>query len=579
MKEFGAALALAGIFTTIGLAVRAQERPAAFVPVTDGILRQPAAADWLSWRRTTNGWGYSPLEQINRTNVTRLQEIWSREMGAGRQEATPLVYQGTMYLPHPSDFIQALDAATGSVRWEYHRALPADLQRANEANRNLAIYGSTIIDTSSDNQVFALDAATGRLAWETRIYDHTKPATASGGPIIANGKVIAGRNCLPNAGPDGCIVTAHDARTGRELWRVRTIPKAGEPGYESWGSVPPEQRLHVGTWMPPSYDAELNLVFIGTSVTSPAPKFALGGNDNQHLYHNSTLALDADTGKLVWHYQHVVDHWDLDHPFERILVETAVAPDASEVTWINPRIRPGERRPVMTGIPGKTGIIYTLDRRTGEFLWARATVFQNVVSRIDGSTGGVTVNPDALFTAVGQEKLICPGSSGGKNWPAGAYSPLTNAMYQPMQQICMTMSPNTARPGGTSLYGFNSRTLISPGTDKVGVIYAVSAETGKTLWKHEQRAGMLSLVATGGGLIFAGDAMGSLKALDDRSGQVLWETNVGAPLSGYPITYAVNGRQYLAVSTGVSNTSTITARLTPELQTAARNRIVVFALP
>ena len=203
------------------------------------------------------------------------------------------------------------------------------------------------------------------------------------------------------------------------------------------------------------------------------------------------------------------------------------------------------------------------------------------VGRIDGATGGVTVNPDALFTAVGQEKLICPGSSGGKNWPAGAYSPLTNAMYQPMQQICMTMAANTAQPGGTSLYGFNSRTSISPGTDKVGVIHAVSAETGKTLWKHEQRAGMLSLVATGGGLIFAGDAMGSLKALDDRTGQVLWEINVGAPLSGYPITYAVNGRQYVAVSTGPSNTSAITARLTPELRMAApaRNRIVVFALP
>ena len=579
MKRLGATLVLAGLLTTIGLALRAQERPAAFVPVTDAVLREPAAADWLSWRRTTNGWGFSPLEQINRTNVSRLQEVWSREMSAGRQEATPLVYQGTMYLPHPSDIIQALDAATGSVRWEYRRQLLAGMQRANEANRNITIYGSTIIDTSSDNQVFALDVATGRLVWETRIYDHTKPATASGGPIIANGKVIAGRACLPNAGADGCIITAHDARTGRELWRVRTIPKVGEPGYESWGNVLPEHRLHVGTWMPPSYDAELNLIYIGTSVTSPAPKFALGGNDKQYLYHNSTLALDADTGKLVWHYQHVVDHWDLDHTFERILVETAVAPDPAEVSWINPRIRPGERRQVMTGIPGKTGLIYTLDRRTGEFLWARSTIFQNVVGRIDGATGAVTVNPDALFTAVGQEKLICPGSSGGKNWPAGAYSPVTNAMYQPMQQICMAMSPNTAQPGGTSLYGFGNRTSISPGTDKVGVIYAVSAETGKTLWKHEQRAGMLSLVATGDGLIFAGDAMGSLKALDDRTGQVLWETNVGAPLSGYPITYAVNGRQYVAVSTGTSNTSAITARLTPELQTAARNRIVVFALP
>ena len=160
-----------------------------------------------------------------------------------------------------------------------------------------------------------------------------------------------------------------------------------------------EQRWHVGTWMVPSYDPETNLIFVGTSVTIPAPKFTLGGNDKQHLYHNSTLAIDADTGKIVWYYQHVIDHWDLDHPFERLLVDTAIAPDANEVAWINPKIKPGERRKVITGIPGKTGIVYTLDRRTGEFLWARPTVMQNVVSNIDGATGKVTVNPETIFTA------------------------------------------------------------------------------------------------------------------------------------------------------------------------------------
>jgi alcohol dehydrogenase (cytochrome c) len=139
--------------------------------------------------------------------------------------------------------------------------------------------------------------------------------------------------------------------------------------------------------MVPSYDPELNLIYIGTSVTIPAPKFILGGNDKGHLYHNSTLALDADTGKIVWHYQHVVDHWDHDHPFERMLVETAIAPDPKEVAWINPKIKPGERRKVVTGIPGKTGIVYTLDRETGEFLWARPTIMQNVVKSIDGATG------------------------------------------------------------------------------------------------------------------------------------------------------------------------------------------------
>ena len=175
--------------------------------------------------------------------------------------------------------------------------------------------------------------------------------------------------------------------------------------------------------MAPSYDPELNLIYIGTSVTSPAPKFMLGGAENTHLYHNSTLALDADTGEIVWFYQHLNDHWDLDHPFERLLVDTAVRPSPASVSWINPRLRPGEERRVMTGIPGKTGVVYTLDRATGEFLWATPTVTQNVISHIDGATGVVSENPEVVFGGVGQEVLACPSSMGGKDWGSGRLQP------------------------------------------------------------------------------------------------------------------------------------------------------------
>ena len=223
-------------------------------------------------------------------------------------------------------------------------------------------------------------------------------------------------------------------RTGEELWRTRTIPAPGEPGDESWGDVPYEERKHVGAWMVPSYDPALNLIYIGTSVTSPAPKFMLGGIDKQHLYHNSTLALDADTGEIVWYYQHLNDHWDLDHPFERLLLDTAVAPDPAVVPWINPRLRHGEVRKVVTGIPGKTGIVYTLDRETGEFLWATPTITQNVISGIDGATGAVTENPEVVFTGDGQTVLACPTLVGGKDWEAGAYSPQTGLMYFPVAQ-------------------------------------------------------------------------------------------------------------------------------------------------
>ena len=553
-------------------------------PVTDAMLRAPAAADWLMWRRTLDSAGYSPVDQINRSNVRNLALVWSRGLTAGIQEGTPLVHDGVMFMPNPLDVVHAIDAATGDLLWEYRRPLPADIGKAvpfPAINRNLAIYGSTIIDTSADDFVYALDVTSGKLVWETRILDYQKNAAQqTSGPIIARGMVVSGRGCEPKGGPDACVVTAHDARTGKELWRTRTIPGPGEPGDETWGSIPFESRWHVGTWMVPSYDPELDLIYVGTSVTSPAPKFALGGNGQKHLYHNSTLALRAETGRIAWYYQHAIDHWDLDHPFERLLVDTAVAPNRADVPWINPRLRAGERRRVMTGIPGKTGIVYTLDRQTGEFLWAKPTIEQNVIADIDGDTGAVTVNPEMTFTAVGQSRVVCPGLNGGKNWPAGAYSPLTNVMYFPLQNTCMAMTSQIDRPTLASLYGFSSRNQIAARSgDKVGAIHAISVETGQTVWKYEQRAATTSLVATGGRLLFGGDANGRFRAFDQDTGAVLWEVNLGAAVTGYPISYAVGGRQYIAVSTGGSLATGGLSTLTPELRPGSSNTLFVFALP
>jgi PQQ-dependent dehydrogenase (methanol/ethanol family) len=561
-----------------GVAAAQQVRP--FVPVTDEMLWKPNPADWLMWRRTLDSSGYSPLTQIDKKNVAQLKMTWTRGMGPGNvQEATPLVYNGVMYLPNPSDYVQALDAKSGELLWEYRRKLPEDLGKFMPVfaiNRNMAIYGDTVIDTSADDFVFALDAKTGAVRWETKILEYQKGAQQTSGPIIANGKVISGRGCEPEGGADACVITAHDARTGKELWRTRTIPRPGEPGADSWGTVPEDKRIHVGTWMVPSYDPQLNLIYIGTSVSSPAPKYLLAGNDKKYLYHNSTLALNADTGKIEWYYQHLVDHWDLDHPFERLLIDTAVAPNAKEVLWINPRIKPGEKRQVMTGIPGKTGIVYTLDRKTGEFLWARPTVHQNVVARIDGATGAVTENTDTMFTAEGQTRQVCPGMNGGKNWPAGAYSPLTGLMYFPLQNLCMEAK---SLPAGTSLYDISARGMLAPGVTDAGTVHAISVETGATAWKYSQRAGALSLLATGGGLVFGGDTAGRFRAFDDRSGKVLWEVNLGSPVSGYPVTFAVSGKQYVAVSTGPSLVAGGVNFATPEIKPSATNQMYVFALP
>ena len=557
-----------------------------FVPVTDEVLQDPDPADWLMWRRTLDGWGYSPLEQIGRDNVGDLRMVWSRALEPGLQQGTPLVHDGVMYMPNPRDVIQAIDGASGDLLWEYRRALPEDVDEflitvLAEINRNLAIYDNLIIDTSVDDYVFALDAATGRLAWETQILDYrTHPANQTSGPIIAGGKVISGRSCTPQGGPDACVITAHDARTGEELWRTRTIPAPGEPGDESWGDVPYEERKHVGAWMVPSYDPALNLIYIGTSVTSPAPKFMLGGTDKKHLYHNSTLALDADTGEIAWYYQHLNDHWDLDHPFERLLLDTAVAPDPAVVPWINPRLRHGEVRKVVTGIPGKTGVVYTLDRETGEFLWATPTVTQNVISGIDGATGAVTENPEVVFTGNGQTVLACPTLVGGKDWEAGAYSPQTRLMYFPLRNACARMMATAGSDSvATSLYALAVRSELAPGTDQLGTVQAISPETGALMWKYEQRAATTSLVATGGGLVFGGDLNGRFRALDAETGDVLWEVNLGSPITGFPITFAVDGRQYVAVSTGSSRTVVYFAPLTPELRPSMGNNLFVFALP
>ncbi len=575
-------LAATLLLATAGPVAAQSSADTEFVPVTDAMLQDPDDGDWLMWRRTLDGWGYSPLDQIDRDNVGDLRMVWTRALASGAQQGTPIAYGGTLYMPNPNDIIQAIDAVTGDLKWEYRRDIPDDvndyLGGLISVNRNIAIWGDLIIDTANDDYAFAVDAATGELVWETQLFDYTQePARHSAGPIVADGKVISGRSCRPGRGPEACVIMAHDAETGEEIWRRRLIPAPGEPGDESWGGVPYEERAHVGSWMVPSFDPELNLVYVGTSVTSPAPKFMLGGVDNKHLYHNSTLALDADTGEIVWFYQHLNDSWDLDHPFERLLVDTAVAPDASEVPWINPGIEPGETRRVVTGVPGKTGVVYTLDRETGEFLWARNTVTQNVISDIDGATGAVTENAELVFSALGQEVLACPTWNGGKDWEAGAYSPLTNTMYMPLRNACARMLATTA--AGTSHYALAVRNQIAPGTDQVGTVHAISAETGETVWLHEQRAATMSLVTTGGGLVFGGDNSGRFKAWDQETGEVLWEINLGSAVTSFPISYAVDGRQYVAVGTGTASTASLFGRLTPEIRPSAGNNLFVFALP
>jgi alcohol dehydrogenase (cytochrome c) len=552
--------------------------------VTDEMVLNPPAGDWLMWRRTIDNQGYSPLDQINKENVGNLTLVWSRSLAPGNMEGTPLVHDGVMYMPQPGGIVTAYDATTGDTKWEYRRQMPEDISELliSDITRALSIYENKILSLTSDGYVIALNAETGALEWETQVSDYKEaPIWQSAGPTVINGKILSGRSCTPKAGPEACFIAAHDVNTGEELWRTHLIPRPGEPGDETWGNIPYEARWHVGSWGTPSYDPELNLAYFGTSVTAPSAKWVTGSDDQdrEHLYQTSTLAVDIDTGEIKWYQQHIRDQWDLDHPFERILIDTPINPDSAEVNWIHDgSYTAGETRKVLTGIPGKTGIFYSIDRATGEFLWARNTILQNVVLDIDDN-GRATMNSDLFFDSVDDVHEVCPYAGGGKDWPAGAYSPLTNSLYYPMQNTCMTTQPEGDEPDVEGLYMVSLDPKLAPGVENMGRIEAVNVETGKTLWKHEQRAAVTSLVTTGGGLLFGGDVNRRFRAYDQDTGEILWETILGGPVGGFPITYEVGGKQYVAVATGNFLLSGGWLGLTPELTGAAQgNELFIFAL-
>src|SRR5215472_16289333 len=415
-----------------------------FTPVTEATLRNPAPGDWLNWRRTDNAWGYSPLNQITRENVHQLQLAWSWAMDdTGAQEATPLVYDGIMYLPNPRGVIQALDATTGDLIWEYRpgadaapaaprntggeqTAIPRLSQRSvapagvgdsdtsRGIQRNVAIFGDRIYATTSDAHVIAVNARTGKLVWDTRVADSKLGYSYTSGPIVVRGKVIAGMTGCSRYKDDVCFISAHEAANGKEVWRTSTIARPGEPGGNTWGDLPLNLRAGSDAWIPGSYDPDANLVYWDTAQAKPCAR-AVRGTDGDALYTNSTLALDPDTGKIKWHYQHLPgETQDMDEVFERILIDV------------------GGRKSVFT--MGKLGVLWQLDRMTGAFIHASDLEYQNIVD-VNPETGKVTYRP-GMIPQISVPLEMCPSTAGFKSWRAIAYSPQTNALYIPMNLNC-----------------------------------------------------------------------------------------------------------------------------------------------
>jgi alcohol dehydrogenase (cytochrome c) len=532
-----------------------------FTPVTDAMLENPDPADWPMHRRNYYGHSYSPLSQINTDNVGGMTLEWVWNMYEGDSEPAPLVYDGIMYLINPGNVIQALDAATGELIWE-NWAGPANRQDM----RNIAIYNDKIIQATTDARLVALDARTGEQVWETEVADSSKGFSNSSGPIVADGKVILGLAGCARYIPEDCYISAHDANTGELEWRFNTIAKANGPGGDTWGELPDLFRAGGETWITGSYDPDLKLTYWGTAQQKPwVPVSRHLTINDVGLFTNSTVAVSTDTGELDWFFQHVpAEALDLDEVFERILVNR------------------GDDKLVFS--LGKYGILWKNDRVSGEFQAYKETVFQNAFTDIDDETGLVTYREDIQNAKLNEWTSACPSSAGGKDWHSMTYHPPTGTMIAPLSQTCLE---NAAREvalvqGGGGLAA-SRKFFEMPGTDgNLGKIGAYNVDTMEEVWSYQQRASFhTGTMSTGGNLVFVGDLDRRFKAFDVTTGEIVWETRLGTSVQGHPVSFAVDGKQYIAVTAALGGTSprAVPGVILTEIKyPRSGNAVYVFAL-
>lgn len=523
-------------------------------PVTDMMLRHEAGDDWLVWRGSTNALGYSQLSQINRSNVGRLRLIWSKSLGSSTNGIGPLEHDGVIFL-HGGGHIAALDALTGDTIWKREdKAVPRGLSQP----RGMALYGDALYASTVDNHLMALDARTGALRWDKVIGDKSSLTSA---PLVANGRVFQGGAVCFGKGMR-CFMAAFDAKSGEELWRFDTIPGDNAPGAESWGGAPASERGGAGVWTAPSYDYANNQIVFGTGNTYLVNTLLKKdpGKPEAALYTNSTLKLDARTGRLAWHFQHFPgDVWDEDWAFERMIAK-------------DPR---GSGRQVAMSM-GKLGVLEALDIKSGKYLWSYDYGIQDIITAIDPVTGAKTINLHKI-PGEGRTTKACPFAAGVRNWPATSYDPRGGVLFIPALDSCMEVTIDSS-----SIAGSVWKVTPRPGSnDKFGRVTAVDLRTGKTLWENRRRAPEASAVlATAGGLLFEGSRDRWFRALDSGTGETLWQTRLNDTPNSFPITYAVQGRQYVAIVTGGGTyQDNFVAHLTPEIEASTGGPALwVFAL-
>ena len=536
MNQF-ATLAAAGL-TVFAAAITLAPSTVAgqsYRPVTDERLESPEPENWLSYRGTYNGWGYSPLDQIDVSNVRDLKPVWAFSTNTtGGHESPPVVNDGVMFITTPGNLLYALDAETGDLLWRYRHNLPQGRIAFHDTNRGVALFGDKVYMATLDARVVALDARTGDVVWDTPVADNSAGYYMTMAPLAARGKVMVG----VSGGELGIrgFVVALDTETGEEVWRTFTVPAPGEPGNDTW----PEGAWRTGgaaVWLTGHFDPDLGLTYWGTG--NPGPWIG-DQRPGDNLYTNSVIALAIETGELVTHHQyHWNGSWDWDEVSTPLLIDVE---------------RDGRTIPGLVH-PGRNGYLWLLERSAENIRYVDAQPFvrQNVFTSLDPETGRPTYDEDRK-PGTGKPADFCPSLWGGKDWPPAAYNPTTGLLYIPANEnLCgSSVGVEVEYQAGRSFTGASTGMSVAPGADHIGELQAWDMNTGQRVWTQEfdsQNWG--PVLTTGGGLVFAGGTSDRyFRAFDARTGEILWQQRTNSGIIGVPSTYMVDGVQYVAIQSG-----------------------------